>query len=183
LVLAALAAVLLLQLSAPARAESASSQWVNIAPTLCTYGSAQLSTISVSGVPAMLNATTTVSAYRSCPGAPAGIEFAPCSSFYFPLLGSGCPLGIWSPKTMPAGQLLIRQDLYYKGPNGGDAAFCRRIQDLHYSSVSEASMTVVSTVGYAPSGPGTYSLTSYVAAWDGSPWADLWFSTGSVYVF
>jgi hypothetical protein len=184
-VFAALAAVILLLLPAPARAQSASGgEMVYSVSGLCVFGSAQVTTAWPNGevgLPLFFTAASTVSAYSSCPNAVVARQYAPCTWPY----NTGCPIPPvktqpWVAKTMPAGTLAILQQLYLVV--NGQAQYCSTpLSTWQYSSTAEAAMTV-SSVSTAMCGQGYYELGTGVYAWNGSAWEGGWYWVGSLYM-
>lgn len=186
LILAALAAVVLLLLPAAARAQSASaSETLYKGSGLCVYGSATVTTAwpnGAPGLPLFFRASTTVSAYSSCPSATVAKQYAPACQWPW---DTGCVPYIpkqtpWTAKTMPAGAMAIYQQTYLVV--NGSAQYCSTpLSTWQYNSVAEATMTS-SSASTAMCGSGNYELYTGVYVSDGTNWQGGWFLAGSLYV-
>jgi hypothetical protein len=193
LAFAALAAVLLLMLPAPARAQwtagpqvSAGPEMLYITSNLCVAGAAQANSLNFYGVPLYINATTLVSSYSSCKTASLGKQFASKCDLDHPGFcvpthptPQPSPPVTWVLKTMPVGSLAVMQQLYLDV--NGTKTYCSTPLNWQYSTVAESSMAGLSN-GPPACGAGNYGMASWVYVWDGKAWQGGSFWTPDVYI-
>jgi hypothetical protein len=185
--LAALAAVLLLMLPAPARAQvTVGPEMMYIGSGLCVAGTASVSTYAgYLGLPYAIGANSAVSTFSSCPTAVVARQYSPACLWPYQ---TGCVPNIpkppqpqpWVVKTMPVGWLAIAQDLYLD--TNGTKTFCMHLSTWVYNTTAVSSATIISAAG-AACGMGNYGVNTGVYAWDGANWQGGWFYTGDVYLF
>lgn len=186
-VLAALAAVLLLMLPAPARAQATvGPEMMYIGSGLCVSGTASVSTFpGYLGLPFYIYATSAVSTFSSCPTAIVARQYAPACQWPY---DTGCVPNIpkppqpqpWVAKTMPVGWLAIAQDMYLD--SNGSRQFCLHLSSWVYNTVPVTSATIKSSTS-AACGMGNYGVNTGIYAWDGSAWQGGWFYAGDVFLF
>lgn len=180
----ALAAVLLLMLPAPARAQTSASETFYDVAGFCVSASAQISPFYLFGSPLGLTSTTTISVYTSCPGAVVGKIFAPCWAYPDePCGGVPVPIPTSLPVQMAPGTLDIFQMLYLDNGNG-TLTWCSTPASAVVNSQTQDRLTAtafnLATVGAC--GAGNYKLYSFAYAFDGQVWRGGLLTVGDVYM-
>jgi hypothetical protein len=176
-----MAAVLLLMLPAPARAQVHNVQTLYASQGLCVTGFGSLSTFTEWGIPVAIYSTVEASTYSSCPATRKIVEWVPCP----PIPGSyngECPIyQSWPAKLMPPGSLAIAQDLYLDV--NGSKQFCMHLSPSWvYNTTSVSSASMSSSAG-AACGQGSYAVYIGAYAMDANnQWQGGWFWNGDVFV-